>query len=74
MQRCGVTENQRNILVHTKLLNPHPALQATSKSLEILLPAHAAVDLLFHINETEQASLTTRLEYAWNDKMENGMD
>ena len=32
-------------------MNPHPALQATSKSLEILLPA--AVDLLFHNNETE---------------------
>ena len=42
-------------------------------SLEILLPA--AVDLLFHSNETEQASLTTGLEYMeWNDGMENGMD
>ena len=46
-----------------KMLNPHPALRATSKSLEILLPVHAAGELLFHINETEQASLTTRLEY-----------
>ena len=44
-----------------KMLNPHPALHATSKSLEILLPA--AVDLLFHSNETEQALLTTGLEY-----------
>ena len=26
-------------------------------------PVHAAVDLLFHIIETEQTSLTTRLEY-----------
>ena len=54
-----------------KMLNPHPALHATSKSLEILLPAHAAVDLLFHINETEQASLTTKLEYGttkWKKK------
>ena len=36
-----------------KILNPHQALQATSKSLEIVFPAHAAVDLLFHSNETE---------------------
>ena len=47
------------LLVHTKVLNPHPALQATSNSLEILLPA--AVDLLFHRNETG-VSLTTGLE------------
>ena len=46
-----------------KMLNLHLALHTTSKSLEILLPAHAAVDLLFHSIETEQASLTTRLEY-----------
>ena len=62
MQRCeevGVTENQRNMLVHMKILNPHPALQATSKSLEILLPA--AVDLLFHSNRG--VSLTNELEY-----------
>ena len=38
----GVTGNQWNILVRTKILNHHPALQATSKPLEILLPA--AVD------------------------------
>ena len=65
MQSCewvGVTGNQRNIylFIRIKVLNPHPALQATSKSLEILLPA--AVDLLFHRNETG-ASLTTGLEY-----------
>ena len=50
-KQCAEMWNQRNIFVHTKILNPHPALQATTKSLEILLPA--AVDLLFHSNETE---------------------
>ena len=74
MQRCKLESQETNeiiiyILVHMKMLNPHPALHATSKSLEILLPVHAAVDLLFHINETEQASLTR----IWNDKMENGI-
>ena len=39
----GVTENQQNILVHTKLLNPHPDLQATSKFLEILLQQYFTV-------------------------------
>jgi len=38
--------------IHTIILNHHPALQAASKSLEILLPVHAAVDLLFFSNET----------------------
>ena len=52
--------NKIYLFIRIKVLNPHPALQATSKSLEILLPA--AVDLLFHRNETG-ASLTTGLEY-----------
>jgi len=62
VQRCeyvGITGNQQNILVRTKILNPHPTLQATSRPLEIMLPV--AVDL-FHSNGTG-ASLTTGLEY-----------
>ena len=54
MQKCEqvtVTGNQQNILIRMKILNPHPALQATSKPLEILLPA--TVDLLFHSDDTE---------------------
>ena len=56
-----------------KILNPHPALQATSKSLEILLPA--AVDLLFHsINETEGRLEPMDKNMEWDNGMENGKD
>ena len=44
--KCGVTGNQWNILVCTKLLNPHPqlaTLQAASNCLEILMPTVVAI-------------------------------
>ena len=54
MRIIGVTGNQQKILVRTTILNPHPALQVTSKPLEILLPAAVI---------TQMGVSTTGLEY-----------
>ena len=68
-----------------KMLIPHPALHATSKILgdlvvcilfHILFPDLVAY-ILFHSNETEQASLSTGLECGveqWNGTTEWKME